>query len=430
MRILVVGSGGREHALCWKLADSPLCDQLYCAPGNAGIAEIAQCAPIDAMDIDGLLDFARRERIDLTVIGPEAPLVAGIADRFRAAGMAIFGPGASAAEIEGSKGFMKDLANRLGVPTARYGRFASAAQARDFAAAMKPPIVVKADGLAAGKGVIICHDHEAAARAIESMLVESAFGAAGASVVIEEFLDGEELSFFALCDGDHALALGSAQDHKQVGEGDTGPNTGGMGAYSPAPIATPAIETEIMERIVRPTITGLRAMGRPFVGVLFAGVMVTREGVKLIEFNARFGDPECEVLCLRLKSDLLPALIAACDGSLNEFDLRWRDEAAVCVVLATKGYPGKLDAPSVIDGLDGIAKTLGVTVFHAATKRDASNRLVSSGGRVLAVCALGSDVGQARDRAYEAIDRIAWPGGFCRRDIAWRAIERSNRERS
>ncbi len=430
MRILVVGSGGREHALCWKIADSPLCDQLYCAPGNAGISQVAECVAIEALDLDGLLSFARERGIDLTVVGPEAPLVLGIADKFRSAGLMVFGPSARAAEIEGSKGFMKNLAARCGIPTAAFARFTEAQPAKAFAAAMSLPIVVKADGLAAGKGVIICETHAKADDAIDAMLVGAAFGQAGASIVIEEFLDGEELSFFALSDGEHVLPFGSAQDHKRVGDGDTGPNTGGMGAYSPAPVATPKIEAAILERIIRPAVIALKAEGRPFVGVLFAGVMVTRAGPKLIEFNARFGDPECEVLCLRLKSDLLPALLAASDGSLKDFDLRWHDAAALSVIMATKGYPGKVGPGGLIGNLEAASAVPGVTIFHAATRRDDKGALVASGGRVLAVSALGRDVAEAKVRTYRAVDLIDWPGGFCRRDIGGRAIDRIGKEHS
>ncbi|HKT18834.1 MAG TPA: phosphoribosylamine--glycine ligase, partial [Stellaceae bacterium] len=352
MRVLVVGSGGREHALCWAIAASPLCDALYCAPGNPGIAAEAQCVPIAAADLDGILAFCRRERIDFVVVGPEAPLVAGLVDRLEEHGIAAFGPSAAAAALEGSKGFTKDLCAKYGIPTAAYCRFTDASAAKAYAQAQGTPIVVKADGLAAGKGVTVATTLAEAETAIDDALIANRFGAAGAEVVIEEFLDGEEASFFALTDGKAALPLASAQDHKRVGDGDTGPNTGGMGAYSPAPCVTQAIEAEVMARIIRPTLTAMAKEGRPYKGVLYAGLMLTKEGPKLIEYNVRFGDPECQVLLPRLKSDLLPALLAARDGVLGDFDLRWRDEAALCVVMAAKGYPDDPLRGSEIQGLE------------------------------------------------------------------------------
>ncbi len=424
MRILVIGSGGREHALCWKIAASPLCDKLYCAPGNAGIAEVAERIAIAAEDADGLIAFAKAQAIDLVVIGPEAPLVAGLADRLEAAGIAAFGPSAAAAAIEGSKGFMKDLAASCGIPTARYLRTSDPEAAKAFAAALPPPIVVKADGLAAGKGVEICADRAAAIAAIEAMMIDGRFGDAGREIVVEEFLDGEELSFFALADGEFALPFASAQDHKRVGDGDRGPNTGGMGAYSPAPIATPALEARIMTEIVRPAIAGLKAMGRPFTGILFAGIMVTATGPKLIEFNCRFGDPECEALMLRLKSDLLPALLAARSGGLRHFDLRWSEESAICVVMAAKGYPENPQKGSLLRQLDRAAALPGVVLFHAGTETAGPGCWRATGGRVLAVSASAENLREAQRRAYAAIDVIDWPEGFCRRDIGWRALGR------
>ena len=423
MRILVIGSGGREHALCWAIAASPLCDRLYAAPGNPGIAELATCVPIGAMAFDDLLAFARAEGIDFAVVGPEAPLVAGLADRLEAAGIASFGPSARASALEGSKGFTKDLCAKYGIPTAAYRRFTDAGAAREYVRARGAPIVVKADGLAAGKGVTVAASLEDALTAIDAALVGSRFGSAGAEIVIEEFLEGEEASIFALVDGRHALLLASAQDHKRVGDGDTGPNTGGMGAYSPAPCVTPEIEAAIRRRIIEPTIEAMAREGRPFKGVLYAGLMLTAAGPKLIEYNVRFGDPECQVLLPRLKSDLLPALIAARDGVLGDFDLRWREEAAVCVVLAARGYPEDPLKGTEICGLDLAAQQPGVTLFHAGTKRQA-DRLLADGGRVLNVVGLGADIAQARARAYAAVDRIDWPEGFCRRDIAWRALAR------
>ena len=424
MRVLVIGSGGREHALCWAIAASPLCDRLYAAPGNPGIAEHANCVPIGVMDFDRLLAFINSERIDFVVVGPEAPLVAGLADRLEAAGIAAFGPSAAAAALEGSKGFTKDLCAKYGIPTAAYRRFGDAAAARTYVSERGAPIVVKADGLAAGKGVTVAASVAEALAAVDEALVGHRFGNAGAEVVIEEFLEGEEASIFALVDGRHALLLASAQDHKRVGDGDTGPNTGGMGAYSPAPCVTPEIEARVRREIIEPTVQAMVKEGRPFKGVLYAGLMLTKDGPKLIEYNVRFGDPECQVLMPRLKSDLLPALIAARDGVLDDFDLRWRDEAAVCVVLAAEGYPGEPRKGTEIRGLDrAAAGDAAVTIFHAGTRLE-GGRLLADGGRVLNVVALGKDVAEAQRRAYAAVDRIDWPQGFCRRDIGWRAIGR------
>ena len=423
MRILVVGGGGREHALCWSIAASPLCEVLFAAPGNAGIAEQAQCVPIAADDLGRLVDFAREQRIDFVVVGPEGPLVLGLADRLAEAGIPAFGPSARAAVLEGSKGFMKDLCRRHGIPTARYARFTEAQAARDYVKKEALPIVVKADGLAAGKGVVIAETLDQALAAIDSMMVESAFGAAGAELVIEEFMAGQELSFFALVDSKTTLALASAQDHKRVGDGDTGPNTGGMGAYSPAPAATQAVEQTIMETIIRPTVAAMSAGGRPFKGVLFAGIMLTASGPKLLEYNVRFGDPECQVLCTRLKSDLLPALIACHDGVLDQLDLRWLPDSAITIVMAAQGYPGRYARGSEIRGVEDAGKLPGVTIFHAGTKRSPDGRLLAEGGRVLNVTATASSLAQAQKRAYAAVDAIHWPGGFCRRDIGWRALE-------
>ena len=423
MRVLVVGSGGREHALCWAIAASPLCDALYCAPGNPGIAAEAQCVPIAAADLDGILAFCRRERIDFVVVGPEAPLVAGLVDRLEEHGIAAFGPSAAAAALEGSKGFTKDLCAKYGIPTAAYCRFTDASAAKAYARAQGTPIVVKADGLAAGKGVTVATTLAEAETAIDDALIANRFGAAGAEVVIEEFLDGEEASFFALTDGKAALPLASAQDHKRVGDGDTGPNTGGMGAYSPAPCVTQAIEAEVMARIIRPTLTAMAKEGRPYKGVLYAGLMLTKEGPKLIEYNVRFGDPECQVLLPRLKSDLLPALLAARDGVLGDFDLRWRDEAALCVVMAAKGYPDDPLRGSEIQGLEAAqAAEPSVLIFHAGTKRD-GDRLLADGGRVLNIVGTGATLKEARAHAYAAIAQIDWPQGFYRRDIGWRALK-------
>jgi phosphoribosylamine---glycine ligase len=424
MRVLVIGSGGREHALCWAIAASPLCDRLYCAPGNPGIAKEAICVPIAATDIDAILAFAQKEKIDFVVVGPEAPLVAGLVDKLEAAGIAAFGPSAAAAALEGSKGFTKDLCAKYAIPTARYRRFTDAGAAKAYVRTEGAPIVVKADGLAAGKGVTVAMSLAEAEAAIDDALIANRFGAAGAEVVIEEFLEGEEASFFVLSDGQHALPLASAQDHKRVFDGDKGPNTGGMGAYSPAPCVTPAIADEVMARIVHPTLDGMAKDGHPYKGVLYAGLMLTAKGPQLIEYNVRFGDPECQVLLPRLKSDLLPALLAARDGVIKAFDLRWHDEAALCVVLAAKGYPDDPQRGSEIRGLDAAAASdPTVRIFHAGTKQ-VGDQLVADGGRVLNVVGMGKTVAEARAHAYAVIDRIDWPEGFCRRDIGWRALTR------
>ena len=423
MKVLVVGSGGREHALCWSIAASPLCDKLYCAPGNAGIAEEAECVAIPVDDIRGLTAFAVENAIDFVVVGPEAPLVAGLVDRLEAEGVKAFGPTAEAAVLEGSKAFMKDLCVKHGIPTAAYGRFTNAGAAKEFVRQRGLPIVVKADGLAAGKGVVIAQTIAEADSAIDAMLSERQFGDASEEIVVEEFLVGEEASFFALVDGATALPLASAQDHKAVGDGDTGPNTGGMGAYSPAPVMTEDMAARVMLDIIEPTVRAMAAEDRPFRGVLFAGLMITKDGPKLLEYNVRFGDPECQVLCLRLMSDLLPALIAARDGALAHFHLRWQPYAALAVVMAAKGYPGDYAKGTEIKGVDAARGLDGVTVFHAGTKREESGRLLAHGGRVLNVCATGPTIATAQKRAYEAVDRIDWPEGFCRRDIGWRAVK-------
>ena len=424
MRILVVGSGGREHALCWAIAASPLTTKLFCAPGNAGIAEEAECVAIAADDIEGLTRFAVEQKIDFVVVGPEAPLVLGLVDRLSRAGIKAFGPTAAAAALEGSKGFMKDLCAKHQIPTAAYARFTEPGPAKAYVAGHALPVVVKADGLAAGKGVVIAETLAEATAAIDSMMADRVFGEAGAELVIEEFLEGEELSFFALVDGKTALQLASAQDHKRAGDGDTGPNTGGMGAYSPAPVATAVLEAEIMGGIIQPTVAAMAAAGRPFKGVLYAGVMLTKAGPKLLEYNTRFGDPETQVMCLRLMSDLLPALLASADGALDKFQLRWQPKAALTVVMAAEGYPGPYKKGTEIRGLERVADMAEVKVFHAGTRRAADGRLLAEGGRVLGVSALGKDVAEARERAYRAVDAIDWPEGFCRRDIGWRAIQR------
>ncbi len=423
MRVLVVGGGGREHALCWAIAASPLCDRLWCAPGNAGIAEEAECVDIGVDDVQKLHAFAIENSVDFVVVGPEGALVAGLVDRLAESGIKAFGPRAAAARLEGSKGYMKDLCARHGIPTAAYGRFTDAGAARAYVREIGAPIVVKADGLAAGKGVTIAQTVDEAVAAIDAAMDEGAFGEAGAEIVIEEFLEGEELSFFVLVDGATALPLAGAQDHKAVGDGDTGPNTGGMGAYSPAPTLTPALEAQVMATIIRPTVDGMAAEGAPYTGVLYAGLMLTADGPKLLEYNVRFGDPECQVLAMRLKSDLLPALIASCDGQLAHLDLRWSDDAALTIVMAASGYPGAYAKGSEIRGLDALADDENVKIFHAGTVADAG-RILANGGRVLNVTALGATIGAAQARAYAAVARIDWPDGFCRSDIGWRAVAR------
>ncbi len=425
MKILVVGSGGREHSLCWAIAASPLCEKLWCAPGNAGIAQEAECVAIAADDIDGLVAFAGREAVDLVVVGPEQPLVMGLVDRLEEKGIKAFGPRAAAAELEGSKGFMKDICAKYDIPTAAYGRFTDIEKARAFIREQGAPIVIKADGLAAGKGVTVALTLDEALNAAEDALVEGQFGIAGAEIVIEEFMEGEEISIFALCDGRTALPLASAQDHKAAYDGDKGPNTGGMGAYSPAPAMTDALLAKVMKTIIQPTIDGMAAEGRPYKGVLFAGVMLTRDGVKLLEHNVRFGDPECQVLMMRLRSDLVAALVATVDGVLDRFDMRWYDDAALAVVLAAEGYPGAYEKDTEIKGVEAAGDAdENVTIFHAGTKRDGDGPLLAVGGRVLNVTALGRTVAEAQSRAYEAVDRIDWAQGFCRRDIGWRAVAR------
>jgi phosphoribosylamine--glycine ligase len=407
------------------MADSPLTEQLYCAPGNAGIAQQAECLPLDVTDHAGVVAFCRNRRIDLVVVGPEAPLCAGIVDDLESAGIRAFGPSRAAAQLEGSKGFTKDLCRANRIPTAAYERFKDALAAKAYIRSHGAPIVVKADGLAAGKGVIVAQS-EAEAEAAVDMMFGGGLGEAGGEVVVEEFLDGEEASFFALCDGDTAIALATAQDHKRAFDGDKGPNTGGMGAYSPAPNIDAAMSGRIMSDIVAPTMRAMKAMGTPYKGVLYAGLMIRPQGPKLIEYNARFGDPETQVLMPRLMSDLVPALLASRDGMLKSFDLRWYATPALTVVMAAKGYPGHYARGTVIEGLDEAAAVEGVQIFHAGTKAEAG-RIVANGGRVLNISATGKTVREAQARAYAAIARIRWPEGFYRRDIGWRAVEREGR---
>jgi phosphoribosylamine---glycine ligase len=421
MHILLLGSGGREHALAWKIAASPLVTKLWCAPGNAGIAREAECVALDVADHAAVIDFCRTNKVELVVVGSETPLAAGIVDDLTKAGIKAFGPGRQAAQLEGSKGFTKDLCSEFNIPTGAYRRFGNAADALAYVRAQGAPIVVKADGLAAGKGVVVAMTLAEAEAAI-AMMFEGAFGAAGAEVVIEEFLSGREISFFALCDGDTAIPLASAQDHKRVFDHDEGPNTGGMGAYSPTPFVTQEVHDQIMARIILPTVAGMKSRGTPFRGILYAGVMLTAQGPKLFEYNVRFGDPECQVLMLRMMSDIVPAFLAACDGELRHFNLRWYDEPALTVVMAAKGYPGDYTKGTRIDGLAEAGKIDGVEIFHAGTVAK-DGAILANGGRVLNVCATGKTVREAQARAYEAVDRINWPDGFCRRDIAWQAVE-------
>ena len=422
MNILLLGSGGREHALAWKIAASPLVTKLWCAPGNAGIAREAECVALDIADHAAVIDFCQRNAVDLIVVGPETPLAAGMVDDLASAGIRAFGPSKQAAQLEASKGFAKELCSEFGIPTGAYGRFTNADEALAYVRAKGAPIVVKADGLAAGKGVVVAKSLREAEEAIAKMF-DGAFGAAGAEVVIEEFLTGREISFFALSDGDTAIPLASAQDHKRAFDHDEGPNTGGMGAYSPTPLVTVEIHAEIMAKIIVPTVNGMKARGTPFRGVLYAGVMLTPDGPKLFEYNVRFGDPECQVLMLRMMSDIVPALLATCDGQLKNFDLRWFDEPALTVVMAAKGYPGDYAKGTRIEGLDEAARVEGVEIFHAGTiSKD--GHILANGGRVLNICATGKTVTEAQRRAYQAVERIQWPEGFCRRDIGWQAVER------
>ena len=420
MKLLLVGSGGREHALAWALAASPLTTKLYCAPGNAGIASVAECVPIPATDFAALAAFAVEKKIDFAVIGADAQLVGGLWDVLEAAGIRALGPSKAAAVLEGSKGFVKDLCKQVGIPTAAYRRFTDPAPAKAFADSLGLPVVIKADGLAAGKGVIIAASRAESAQAIDFMF-EGGFGESGHSVVIEEFMEGEEASFFALSDGRNVIPLAGAQDHKRVGDGDTGPNTGGMGAYSPAPVLTPALEQAAMEKFIKPTVAAFAERGMAYMGVLYLGLMITKDGPKLVEYNCRFGDPEAQVLLPRLKGDLLTALLAARDGMLGNFNLRWNDEAALTVAMCSRGYPSTPETGQVISGLDEAEMLPGITVFHAGTAlRD--GKLIANGGRVLNVTATGATIAEAKTRAYAAVEKIHWDGCFYRKDIGWRAL--------
>ena len=422
MNVLLIGSGGREHALAWALAKSPEIKRLYCAPGNGGIAAVATCTDLAVADHPAVIAFCKDNAIGLVVVGPEAPLVDGLVDRLEAAGILAFGPTKAAAALEGSKGFTKDLCRDYAIPTAGYARCTTVEAALKELQTRSIPIVIKADGLAAGKGVVIAETLADAEAAVKDCF-DGAFGGAGAEVVIEDFLVGEEASFFVLVDGTTILPLATAQDHKRVGDGDVGPNTGGMGAYSPAPVMTPDLIQRTLDEIIAPTVTGMADRGTPYQGVLYAGLMITDTGPELIEYNVRFGDPECQVLVARLKSDLLPLLVATASGTLKDVSAQWDDAPALCVVMAGDGYPGTPKKGAEIKGLCAASETDGVTIFHAGTKLD-GDRILANGGRVLGVTASGATVKDAQARAYQAIAKLDWPDGFCRSDIGWRAIER------
>lgn len=422
MKVLLIGSGGREHALAWKLAQSPKLTTLYAAPGNPGIAENAEIVSLNVDDHNAVVEFCLSKSIDFVVVGPEGPLVAGIADVLRTKNIVVFGPSAAAAQLEGSKGFTKDICARYNIPTGAYRRFTNGEEAKAYVNEQGAPIVVKADGLAAGKGVTVAMTVEEALSAIDDCF-DGAFGAAGAEVVVEAYLDGEEASFFCLSDGKTALALATAQDHKRVGDGDTGPNTGGMGAYSPAPVMTPEMVERTMKEIIEPTIRGMAESGHPFTGVFFAGLMITQKGPELIEYNVRFGDPECQVLMMRLKSDLLELLYAAATGTLDQVEALWSDDVALTVVMASKGYPVGYDKNTPIAKLPSAGR--GEKIFHAGTAMK-DGQLVATGGRVLNVTATGHNVREAQAGAYSLVEGITWENGFCRRDIGWRAAAREN----
>ncbi len=420
MNILILGSGGREHSLAWAVMQNPKCDRLIVAPGNAGIAQIAECASLDIENGGAVVNFAEANAIDFVIVGPEAPLAAGVADRLREAGVLVFGPSAEAARLEASKSFTKEVCDASGAPTAAYARFTEAAPAKAYIKEQGTPIVVKADGLAAGKGVIVAMDEQTALDAIDDMF-GGAFGGAGAEVVIEEFMDGEEASLFVLCDGENILSIGTAQDHKRVGEGDTGLNTGGMGAYSPAPVLSAEIEARAMDEIIRPTMAEMKRRGAPFQGVLYAGLMIKDGQPRLVEYNVRFGDPECQALMMRLGAQAMDLMHAAAEGRLEETRVNWADDHAMTIVMAANGYPGAYEKGSVIKGLDKLPEDSSNMVFHAGTKA-VEGQIQAVGGRVLNVTARGATLQEARDRAYAMVDGVDWPEGFYRRDIGWRAL--------
>ena len=424
MKVLLVGGGGREHALAWAISKSPKLTKLYAAPGNAGIANCAECIDVSAEDVPAICKVVKEHGIEFVVVGPEAPLVDGLADRVEAMGIPVFGPSMAAAELEGSKGMMKDLLAKYDIPTADYQRFDEPDAAKEYIRIKNHPVVVKADGLAAGKGVILSHTLNEAYAAVDQIMIEEAFGNAGQEIVIEEFLIGEEASFFALCDGIRAIPMAGAQDHKQVHDGDHGPNTGGMGAYTPAPVLDDAMQKRIMDEVINPTVEAMAKEGKPYKGVLFAGLMIGEEGPKVIEFNCRFGDPECQPIMARLKSDALEMLLASAQGNLDKLKLKWDPRAAMTVVLAAEGYPGRYAKGTPINGVEDADAIKDVMVFHAGTALDDDGQLVSNGGRVLGVTALADTVEDAQKLAYKAVDTIDWPKGFCRRDIGWRAIGR------
>ena len=420
MKVLVIGSGGREHALVWKISQSPMVDKIYCAPGNAGIAQLAECVAIKAEDLDGLLDFALQNEIGLTVVGPEVPLTMGVVDKFQEKGLKIFGPSGRAAEIEGSKTFAKDLMAKYGIPTAKYGAFTDAEEAKAFLAEVGLPCVVKADGLAAGKGVLICETKVEAETAVDDILVDNKFGNAGSRVVVEEFLTGQEVSMLAFSDGKTIVPMVSSQDHKRIWDGDKGLNTGGMGAYSPAPVYTPDVHEIVVPQVLEATIKAMEQEGRPFAGILYAGLMLTADGPKVLEFNARFGDPETQAVLPRLKSDLVEIFLAIIDGRLNEMNIEWYEEAAVCVVMASGGYPETSDKGRVITGMKEAEET-GTIVFHAGTKETDGN-IVTNGGRVLAISALGKDIAEAIANAYKGVEKVKFENMQYRTDIGKKAF--------
>ncbi|MFM2390616.1 MAG: hypothetical protein RLZZ437_2171 [Pseudomonadota bacterium] len=420
MNILILGSGGREHALAWVVKQNPKCDRLIVAPGNAGIAGVAECADLDVLDGAAVVGFCAENAIDFLIVGPEAPLAAGVADAARAAGILTFGPSAAAAQLEASKAFTKAVCDACAAPTAAYAHFTDAAAARAYVTAQGAPIVIKADGLAAGKGVVVAMTLAEALAAVDDMF-GGALGAAGAEVVVEEFMQGEEASFFILTDGVHALPIGTAQDHKRAFDGDAGPNTGGMGAYSPAPVLTQAIQAQAMAEIVEPTIREMARRGTPYQGVLYAGLMIADGRARLVEYNARFGDPECQVLMMRLGAQALDLMLACAEGRLETAQVHWADDHALCVVMAANGYPGAYAKGSVIGGLDGLAEDSRHMVFHAGTT-EVAGQITATGGRVLGVTARGDTLADARARAYGLVDAIDWPAGFCRSDIGWRAL--------